>query len=352
GDVQYFQVTVSNENAFLHPAKGTAKKGSVSLTPFAGLHVEPQQFDFTLKNKDTQKFIFKVTNDKWDVNKIRLRPIITIASSEKPVSNLVVGTLIVRDQALIDTQPLDEDGLLMFCGYDDLSKNGKFDMCNGNPRPYHYPNHTTPYYSNGVKNNCTSSSPSCNIYSPYRNVDHRSGTALFWVKRDPIVKNEFRYKGNPKTSYKDASPYKYETLFWTPGIQVYRFPDWSDKPGYVQVIYQEMFGEGEFGPRQVVNVPYSKKEQYEWTHWAVAWDVKKKHLAVYKNGILAATAEKTQRPWYACPWDLGDKERNWDLIINTQDHGRLGATLRDEVYIYDRALPAAKVMSNMKKVRK
>ncbi len=351
GDVQYFQVRVSNAHKFLHGSKSQAKKGMVSLTPHPGLTIEPQSVPFQLKDSDAQTFIFKVTNAAWDKNKIRLRPVITLDGASTPISNLCVGTPIVRHQELIDVKPLDENGLLVYASYDDLTKNGSFDKSAGNPRPYHYPNFTTPYISDGVSKNCTSSSPSCNIYSPYRNIDHRAGTVMFWVKRDPVVKNELRYKGDPNTVPANLSEYVYEALFWTPGLQVYRYPDWSDKPGYVQVIYQEAFGDGKYGRRQVVNVPYNKEEQYEWMHWGVAWDIHKKQLDVFKNGKLVASVEKSQRPWYAFPWDNGGARRGWDLIINTQDHGRKCVTLRDEVYIYDRPLAAEQVLKHMKKAR-
>ncbi|MCJ8331059.1 MAG: hypothetical protein MJH11_13925, partial [Lentisphaeria bacterium] len=107
GDVQYFRVKVSNENAFLHPNSASANKGVLRLTPFEGLAIEPKSISFQLKKNESKYFIFKVTNSIWSDQIIRLRPEITLAGSKTPISNLAVGTRIVREQKLIDIKPLD-----------------------------------------------------------------------------------------------------------------------------------------------------------------------------------------------------------------------------------------------------
>jgi len=346
----YYQVTVSNKFRFLHPETG-ACEGILRLDMPPGMACEPEAHGLKLGEKEARVFVFKVTSRQWNPMDSYIRPQITLAGQGAPLSILEPGVLVIRDQKRIDIKPLDESGLLVYASYDDATKNGAFDRSAGKAGAYHFPTTTTAYNDKGVRNSCVASQPTCNIYDTYGNIDYRRGTAAFWAKRDPLITNELRVKGDPKTSWQRTNNNQKEALFHTPGLQIYRYPDWSDAPGYLEAIYFEAFGDGQYGNRRVVHIPYTKKEQYAWTHIAVTWDVDARSLRLYKNGKLAGELTGGPRPWHPFPWDQGGFNFGHPLITISMDHGKKALTLRDEVYIYDRPLSAALVKANMEKAK-
>ncbi|PCJ57757.1 MAG: hypothetical protein COA79_14825 [Planctomycetota bacterium] len=344
---QYMQVTVSNKNKFLHSSTGVCK-GIVKLLLPDGMKAAPEQFTFNLKKSDTVKVIFKVTNLKWDDNPGKIIPIILLNGQTTPISHVAFqGTTVIRNQILIDLKPLDDMGMLVYASYDDLTKGGHFDKSIGSSAPYIYPEMAMAYFSEGKKHRCMGSVPTSGIYDTYGNIDAKKGTVSFWAKRDPQVKNESRYKGNKKTSWKNIGTGDRPTLFYTPGLRIYRCPDWSDAPGYIEVIYIDKFGKGKHDNKHVIQVPFNKIQQKKWYHIAVAWDTDKRILQLYIDGKLVGTAEKGNRPWYPFAWDQGGFNLGHPLRVTTVDHGACSLSLRDEFYSFNKILTADEINKNL-----
>jgi hypothetical protein len=227
----------------------------------------------------------------------------------------------------------------------------------GNPSPYFYPNHTAAYNNEGAKGWCMNSQRVCQIYDPWRNIDFFEGTALFWLRQDPSVRNENTYVPDPAATagMGCGRSNQGETIFTAgmvqnvsssnSGITLRRFRSWSDKDGYLQLTYQLL------GRRVIVcqGGPFNWTE--EWRHVALLWSVKDRRLELYLDGKLAAKADPgPEAEWYAAPWDRG-RPSGWALEVITSDHGNWCGTCRDELYLYNRALSAEEIEANKNLVK-
>ncbi len=193
----------------------------------------------------------------------------------------------------------------------------------------------------------------CEILDSYRNIDYYEGTVCFYVRKDPLVRNENTFVPDPKETvrFPCGRSNNGETLFTAglvqnvgssnSGITLRRFRSWQGKDGYLQLTYQMMGG----GLVACQAAPFSWSE--EWRHVAILWSVKQKRLEIYLDGKLAAKAHPGQQEWRPSPWDRGVRNGNgWNMNLITADHGAWCGTCRDEVYIYKRALTAEEIRAN------
>jgi hypothetical protein len=193
----------------------------------------------------------------------------------------------------------------------------------------------------------------CEILDSYRNIDYHEGTVCFYVRKDPLVRNENTFVPDPKETQKFhcGRGNNGETLFTAgmvqnagssnSGITLRRFRAWQGKDGYLQLTYQMM------GGKLVVcqASPFAWTE--EWRHVAILWSVKQKRLEIYVDAKPAAKADPGSEEWHPSPWDRGVGNGNgWNMNLITSDHGAWCGTCRDEVYIYNRALTPEEILAN------
>ncbi len=365
GQSQHFEVLLANGRSsqpggpldkFISQKAGPCK-GVVSLELPDGMEATPAELPFDLATADSRcSLVFKVLNKKWDKEKGVVRPILRLDGEKEPVDSVCPGTWILRDPAIFDHKPLDEKGLLVYASWDDIDKNGKLDRSVGNPNGYHY-SYTSVYSSDGARGTCLASQ-GCNIYDSYKNINYQEGTMLFWMRRDPKLRNELQYKGDPATSWKqgvnrgNAGENLIMAGTWqqrkvaSSGLSLRRYPGGNGKDGYLELLYQCMNNRHYY-----MQVPYDNKRLWEWRHVAMLWNVKDRRLELYLDGELAGKAEPGNGEWYAAPWDRG-AQTGWKLELLTIDHGKWAGTCRDEMYIYNRALSAEEIKANMEQVKK
>jgi hypothetical protein len=265
---------------------------------------------------------------------------------------------VFRDQATIDYKPLDEQGLLVYAGWDEREKGGSFDRSVGSPHSHYYPGHEPGYSNEGMKSWCLESARSCQIYKTFKNIDAQEGTMCFWFRRDPKVRNELQVKGDPNASWKqgvnrgnDGEAMVTVGMvqrrgYSNGGLGLRRFPAWEGKEGYLDLVYQGL------GRRlHHVTVPYEKATMFDWRHVAILWSVKEKRLEIHLDGKLAGKADPAQAEWLPVPWDNAGPYGH-PLEILTTDHGHWSGTCRDELYIYNRALTGDEIRANLEKSRK
>jgi len=132
------------------------------------------------------------------------------------------------------------------------------------------------------------------------------------------------------------------------GVALRRFPGWGGKKGYLEAVYRVM------GKRNYyVQVPFEWSDT--WHHLALLWHVKDRRLEIYIDGKLAGKADPGQQEWYASPWDKGKPGGGTidnKFMFGSKDHGKVALTLRDELYIYNRALTPGEIKANMELVKK
>jgi len=366
GRAQHFFVDIDNltstrpdgrPDTFIGSRAGPCK-GTVSFELPAGMEAEPPSQAFELGANEARRLIFRVANSGYsDEPGEMVRPVIRFAGEPEPVHVLFPGTRVIRDKARVAPKALDETGLLVRASWDDRTRGGAFDRSVGNPSPHFFPGHRAAYNNEGVKGWCMNTRRVCQIHDTYRNIDYHEGTACFWVRKDPLARNENTFVGTPEETadMPAGRSNQGEALFLAgcvqnapesqSGIALRRFRSWKGKDGYLQLTYQMM------GRRVVVcqYSPFAWTE--EWRHLAILWSVPRRRLELYVDGKLAAKAEAGKEPWRPSPWDRG-RPSGWKLQVITSDHGNWTGSSRDEVYIYNRALKPAEIMANRDLVKK
>ncbi len=360
GRSQHFVVRIANGKAptkFIS-AKAGACKGVVTLPLPPGMTCEPPEQKFDLPEDGNATLVFKVTNHQWAREPVKVRPQVRFDGETDPVEVLCAGTTVIRDQDAIDYKPLEDDGLLVYAGWDDREKGGRFDRSVGSPSSHYYPGHEPGYSNEGVKSWCLESARSCQIYKTFKNIDAQEGTMCFWLRRDPKVRNELQVKGDPAKSWQQGvnRGNDGESLvtvgmvqrrgYSDGGLGLRRYPGWEGKEGYLQLVYQGL------GRRlHHVTVPYEKDTMFGWRHVALVWSVKEKRLEIHLDGKLAGKADAAAAEWYPVPWDNAGPYGH-PLEVLTTDHGHWSGTCRDELYIYNRPLSADEIKTNMDRSRK
>ncbi|MGA2032759.1 MAG: biopolymer transporter ExbD, partial [Thermoguttaceae bacterium] len=186
----------------------------------------------------------------------------------------------IRDEERVGPKQLDDKGLLFAASWDDNALNGRADRACGNPLAYFYPGHRAAYSNEGAKGWCMNSQLVCEILDSYRNIDYYEGTVCFYVRKDPLVRNENTFVPDPKETvrFPCGRSNNGETLFTAglvqnagssnSGITLRRFRSWQGKDGYLQLAYQMMGGR--LVACQAAPFPWSE----EWRHVAILWSVK------------------------------------------------------------------------------
>lgn len=360
GRSQHFVVRIANGRAptkFISQKAG-ACRGAVKLDLPPGMTAEPPEQRFDLPEDGAATLTFLVTNREWSKEPANVRPQVRFDGETDPVEVICPGTTVIRDQELIETRPLEADGLLVYAGWDDRDKGGKFDRSAGSPSSHYYPGHEPGYTNEGMKSWGLESARSCQIYKTFKNIDAQEGTMAFWFRRDPKVRNELQVKGNPAESWKQGvnrgnTGESMITVgmvqrrgYSNGGLGLRRFPAWEGKEGYLELVYQGL------GRRlHHVTVPYEKDRMFDWRHLAIVWSVKEKRLEIHLDGKLAGKADPAEAEWQPVPWDNAGPYGH-PLEILTTDHGHWSGTCRDELYIYNRALSPAEIQANLDKSRK
>jgi len=368
GRPQYFFIHIANGKSsrpggppdkFISHKAGPCK-GTIGWDLPPGLKPEPAEQAFELAENDAKTLIFRMDNGQYSSLKDEMvKPLIRLEGEKEPLAVVFPGTTVIRDEERVGPKHLDDKGLLFLATWDDNTANGKADKASGNPSPYFYPGHRAAYSNEGVKGWCMNTREVCEIFDSYRNIEYYEGTVCFYVRKDPLLRNENTYTPNAEATARLSCGRgnSGETLFTAglvqnvgssnSGITLRRFRSWQGKDGYLQLTYQMM------GGRLVVCQagPFNWTE--EWRHVAALWSVKDKRLEIYLDGSLAGKAGPGGGEWRPSPWDRGVGNGNgWNMNVITSDHGAWTGTCRDEVYIYSRALTPDEIMANKQLARK
>jgi len=325
-------------------------KGTVAFDLPDGMKAVPPELPFQLGPDDSKTLIFKVHNDAWADAPAMIKPVIKFEGEAEPVHVLFPGTRVIRSRKALDFKPLDAQGLLVYASWDDRTKGANYDRACGSVRAGQSGGPCI-YSNEGVKGWCLSARTAA-LCDSYKNIDYQQGTIAFWMRKDPIIRNENTYVPDPaKTRGVGASQWNNhgESIFGMnsfpqiagasqSGITLRRYRSWKGKIGYLQGTYQGM-------GRQIhcVQVPYEWTEQ--WRHVAVLWDIKARRLEIYLDGKLAAKADPGKEDWYGAPWDRGRPSGEIFSPISC-DHGKWTATQRDEFYVYNRPLTVKQIVAN------
>jgi hypothetical protein len=339
-------------------------KGEVGFDLPAGMTMTPSSLRFELKENGEAQLVFKLRNDVWSPDPVRVPPVIRLDGMREPVEVPYPGTRIIRNRAMLEYEPLDEQGLLAVATWDDKKFCG-FDRAVGRRGVGHgglankIGVNWTPLAA-GVKGWCIGAQ-SAVLADSFKNVDYKRGTILCWIRRDLAIRNENQYKADPATSWKmgvSNSNNRGETLWCVgspsqrtrnsfSGITLRRYYGWGRKAGYLEAILQCMTGQLFY-----VQAPYENDRLMEWRHTAVVWDLEARCLELYVDGKLAGKADPSDEEWYGCPWDNGTRSRGGraqGIQPISMDHGKRTWTMRDDFFIYNRPLTTAEIVANMKR---
>lgn len=342
-------------NKFISHKAGPCK-GHVVLDLPKGMTCEPAKISFDLKEDDSATVHFKVTNNAWGKERVFIKPQILLDGAKEPLDSINYGTRVCRSKAKTEPKALDEAGLLVYAPFDNRKNKGAFARSVGNPSAYYHAGHRAGYSPDAKKGWCIDTMRSEQVYTAYRNIDHQAGTILFWLRRDPKVRNELRYHVKDRAQTWKIPPGRSNAgegmVFVTSnqrvrdtGICLRRFPGWGRKEGYIELVYKGMTTSWH------CQADFPRKTMYQWHHIAMTWDVTERRLELYVNGKLASKADPGKDPWMVAPWHPG-YGGDHRLVILTTDHGHWSGTSRDEVYIYNRALSANEIKANMDLVSK
>jgi hypothetical protein len=351
---QYFYVDVGvakGANKFISHKAG-ACKGTIVIDLPEHMEVTPKEQLFELAATDQKRFYFKVVNREWSDEVCLFRPLIRFEGKDTIFETVYPGTRILRSKKAGYIEPLDNTGLLVYGGYNDKKKNGRFDKCTGPSGPHYYPGHGPSWSNEGVKGWCVNSGNPCHIYRVYKNIDYWQGTMCFWMRKDPGKRNENLYKSDPASTMNKMVGYNngesivtvgfgYGRSISNTGMNLKRFRSWKGKPGYLQYNIRLMNG-------RTISAQYQPFNwEHKWRHIGLVWSVPEKRLELYVDGKVASKGDPGEGDWHATPWHRG-RVTGHGLIIITTDHGSWCATCRDEVYIYNRCLSAEEIMANRK----
>ena len=379
---QHFLVHIANAKAhwdgdppfkLIHHKTKTCK-GVASFDLPPGMEVTPLEQPFELAEDGQTTLVFKLKNNVWGKELVWVRPKIRMEGVAEVLELPFPGTPVTRDQEQLEYKPLDEKGLLLYASWEDKDKAGAADHAAGNHlhATSQGPKHS--YSTDGIKGWCLGfTNEECVFYHTRKNINSQEGTILFWMRRNSQLKNEMVFKPDPNETWKlSASQYcPGETLISggesacgavqrvmssNGSICLRRWPGLNGKDGYLELTYIQMGGNNIKNlPNIHVQVPFEKARLFEWRHVAMLWQVKERRLELYLDGKLVGKADPGQTEWYAVPWDggvVGEAGSHKQCISpGSNDHGKTALTLRDEFYIYNRALTEEEIRANMELVK-
>jgi len=367
GHTQVFVVHLSNERISPRPVLGKGMptflshragpcRGVVRMDLPEGMEARPKERPFQLVANAETTLVFTITNNRWGAEQVQVRPVVRFEGESTASEVAYPGTDVVRDEKRIAYKPVDDKGLLFYVSWD---KSNTADKSSGSPG---YWSGDIPVYvpAIGVKGMCNTY-PAWAVYSPFRNIDPKKGTILFWIRKHPKLKNENGYVPDRANTWKfgpslggrgealfgvDHAPQLIPSSRSFVGLRRYRA--WKGKSGYVEALFRCMGG-----------TIYHVQANFDWTsrwhHVAMLWDTKARRLDIYidgkpasgplhRNGKEVPAGDKAE--WHTAPWD------------NAVDHycqmGLLGGhntwygTDKDEFYIYNRPLTKKEIVENMK----
>ena len=383
GDYLNFLVHLSGAKA--------ACTGTVSFANLpAGLSAEPVDQKFALKPGEETLLVFKVTNKAWGAE-ATVRPEVRVTGDRGTVNfPAEYKTVLVRDAKSLDKKPLDEKGLLAYysCGDAKVAR-PSFDRSVGRSKFW---DEGVWYHAGGVKGRAVfgmNARPyprhrwSKMAYETLNNIYHRRGTICFWIRKSRRVTEipyTPRFKGDPKTTWKIGPNamrgHEGEGIFgyvWSPQAIYTRWYLKAKRPwkpfkrgsdcfigmrrykavkgltdGFLEVTYKAMRG-------KIYHVQAPYKWTGDWRHVAVAWDAEQAKLAIYLDGELASGnvmlngKPSTDKVFYSAPWHVATFCNAAMSICCVGAEGGRGATDRDELYVYNRALTPNEIQANMKK---
>lgn len=366
GQVQPFLITIASGNSskpggspskFVSHKSG-ACKGTLSFQLPEGLEAVPPQQAFEVADCGIVRLQFEIKNNTWNKEIGWIKPVIKLEGEKEPTAIPYRGCPVVRDEEMIGYKPIDDKGLTLHANWDDPDTWSH--KCS-NPRNKRGISGVK-LSQDGIKGYCIKTG-SMAFFDPSKTVNYRQGTIMMWMKRDPAKRNENQVRPDPKKTWKSALSEGYghgELLIGVEGsgqghpnsksgVGMRRWPGWGGKDGYLEARYLSMSNVVHY-----VQVPYENKKVWKWRHVALLWHMKDRRLEIYLDGELAGKADPGKDPWLASPWDPGHRTggANAGLSFGSSDHGKKQYMLRDEVYVYNRALTLDDIKANMGLVKK
>ncbi len=373
GRRQDFLVHVDNRSRFLAHKAGPCK-GVVTFKLPAGMAAVPAEQPFELKQNDVRTLTFTIRNNQWGKDPVWVRPVVRLGGAKTIFETPYPGTRVYRDEKHLAASGVNGQGLLAYwsCGDKKGGLGAGLDLAAGSKGFWGAATYPPPVI--GVKGMCmpghTSASESGTAFASFKNIDHRRGTVLCWVRREPRKANENGYVPRRADTWKVGATAmvgsRGEGLFGyfvkpqkiassQSGIALRRYRRWKDKDGYLEALYQCMGG-------RIYHVQAPFEWAARWRHVGVLWDARARRLEVYLDGKLASgklhcngkpvvAGGHGDTEWRGSPWN--DATHRNDIF--TPLHGYDGAwngTQRDEFHIYARPLTPAEIRKNMADARK
>jgi hypothetical protein len=333
-----------------------ACKGTVRFELPEGMEAVPSRRPFELPENGHATLRFEIRNTTWGDDKpVYVRPAVRFAGEAEPIEVPWYGTAVMRDRRS-ETGPLNKEGLLAQASWDDpKNTRANLDFAAGSSRqscPGATGGGSTPSHE-GVRKWCLGWNSNV-AFDSWKNIDHRRGTVMFWVRRDPRVRNDIRTRPDPDKSWQVPGTHKNygEKLFCVGphrDLILRRYPRHHQREGYLELVLREMPVRGRKTRVHYVQVPYDTERLYEWHHVAILWDLAARRLELYLDGARAGRAEPGGGEWLVQPFDRGRKTMN--VVLVETHHGHWSGSMRDELYVYNRPLTAAEIRRNMTLVR-
>jgi concanavalin A-like lectin/glucanase superfamily protein/chitobiase/beta-hexosaminidase-like protein len=390
--VPRFPLRKGDDLTFLVQLSGAAKACKVTVTfenlP-AGIKAEPAEQSAGLKPGEEKLLVFKVACTEWGPDAV-VRPTVTADGGEPVNFPDRLKTTLVRDAKQLDKKPLDEKGLLAYysCG-DSGKRRPVFDRSVGRAKFW---DEGVWYSAGGVKGRAVfgmNALPyprhrwSKMAYETLNNIYYRRGTITFWIRRGrraSEIPYAGRFKGDPKTTWKIGPNamrgHEGEGIFgyvWSPQAIYTRWFLKAKRPwkpfkpgsdcfigmrrykavkgltdGYLEVTYKAMRG-------KIYHIQAAYPWTRDWRHVAVTWDANAAKLQIHLDGTLASGPvmlngqPSADKVFHAAPWHVATFCNAAMSICCVSAEGGRGATDRDELYVYNRALSPDEIKANMKK---
>ena len=344
-----------SQDKFIHHKTGPCK-GALSLKLPEGMSADPasQAFELPKDGKATLKFV--VRNTQWGKAQGELaQPLIVLEGEKEPIELPWYGSVVMRNPQS-EIKPLDDKGLLAYCSWDDKKNTrGTLDKASGSTEQ------SCPGATGGGLNPCQEGVKGWCVgwdanlgYDSWRNIDYHKGTVMFWVRRDPKVRNDIQTAPDPAESWKTpGSAQNFGEKLFCVGLDrdliLRRFGEKGAREGYLELVLREQEVRGRKPAHHYVQAAYEAKKLYDWRHVAIVWDVRQRRLELYIDGELKGKADPGPGEWIVTPWDAG--QTTHCMLLNETHHGHWSGSMRDEFYVYNRPLAPEEIKANMELVK-
>ncbi|MHC4717245.1 MAG: COG1470 family protein, partial [Planctomycetota bacterium] len=315
GQSQHFLVNLSNASATC--------RGKVSFADLPeGFAAEPKAQPFELAPGKSVQLVFRITCTAWG-GPATVRPTVTVEGDQPVKFPEHLKTNVIRDRKLLDKQPVDDKGLLLYYSFGDgwkghSNSNIFADKCVGERSLWNEGLWNAP---GGVKGNASwacSGDAECKIaFAPLNNVDHRRGTILFWLRKGTRTKEIIyhrAFKMDRDSTWKIGPTisrgFQGEGIFganYSPQMEATRtrsLKGWKRKGSSDSFISLRRY-KARGGVRGYLEATYLAMRQrrytvradYDWTrqwhHVAVLWDTDARRLEIYIDDKLASDRLRT-----------------------------------------------------------